>query len=304
MRTLLDHFHAFGGLPLLAVFDRASTIAKRWKKDGTVTQWGRHFQEMAIELGLGVELCWPYSPEQKGAVENLVGWVKGSFFKQRRFRDRADLDQQLAGWLHEVTHVTPCRVTGVTPATRWAEERKRLRPLQLAPDALALRFPIQVGPTASVAFQTHQYDVPPEAAGLTGTLFLYRDRVKIVVGRHTVEHARLQGRGQHASCPELRAARLAHVAGRRGTLYQKRQDLFNVGAEVVAYIDTIFGRQPRLWTDHVARLHALLQCAGDLRFLDAIRRAQASQTFGAEYVGHFLEIPVTSLSSGNLEVRQ
>jgi transposase len=26
-----------------------------------------------LEMSIGVELCWPYSPEQKGAVENLVG---------------------------------------------------------------------------------------------------------------------------------------------------------------------------------------------------------------------------------------
>ena len=46
---------------------------------------------VALDLGLGIEVCWPLSPEQKGSIENLVGWVKGSFFKQRRFLDDADL---------------------------------------------------------------------------------------------------------------------------------------------------------------------------------------------------------------------
>jgi hypothetical protein len=32
----------------------------------------------------------------KGSVENLVGWVKGSFFKQRRFLDRDDLEAPIA----------------------------------------------------------------------------------------------------------------------------------------------------------------------------------------------------------------
>jgi len=31
-------------------------------------------------------------------VENLVGWVKGSFFEQRRFLDEEDLARQLAEW--------------------------------------------------------------------------------------------------------------------------------------------------------------------------------------------------------------
>ena len=35
------------------------------------------------------------APQQKGSIENLVGWVKGSFFKQRRFVDEEDLRTQL-----------------------------------------------------------------------------------------------------------------------------------------------------------------------------------------------------------------
>jgi len=91
VRTLVDHFAAIGGIPLLAVFDRPKTVALKWTKDGQVTEWNALFAGVALDLGLGIEVCWPFSPEQKGSVENLVGWVKGSFFKQRRFVDDADL---------------------------------------------------------------------------------------------------------------------------------------------------------------------------------------------------------------------
>jgi hypothetical protein len=43
-----------------------------------------------------MEVCWPAASRQKGSVENLVGWVLGSFFKQRRFVDDQDLRRQLA----------------------------------------------------------------------------------------------------------------------------------------------------------------------------------------------------------------
>lgn len=81
VRALVSHFDSWGGIPLMAVFDRPKTIAETWGKDGVVTKWNGVFGAVALDLGLGVELCWPYSPEQKGSVENLVGWVKGSFFK-------------------------------------------------------------------------------------------------------------------------------------------------------------------------------------------------------------------------------
>jgi transposase len=50
---------------------------------------------VAIDYGFTIELCTPRSPEQKGSVENQVGWVK-SFFRARRFADlEHDLPRQL-----------------------------------------------------------------------------------------------------------------------------------------------------------------------------------------------------------------
>jgi transposase len=89
VRTLVDHLAAFGGIPLVAVFDRPKTVALKWGRGGVVTEWNPTLASVALDLGIGVEVCWPYRPQEKGCVENLVGWVKGSFFKQRRFLDRA-----------------------------------------------------------------------------------------------------------------------------------------------------------------------------------------------------------------------
>ena len=82
--------------------------------------------------------------QQKGAVEQLVGWVKRSFFACRRCHDRADLERQLAAWLTDISTVRPSRATGVILAVRLAEERARRRPLPIAPHAYALRFPVVV----------------------------------------------------------------------------------------------------------------------------------------------------------------
>jgi transposase len=121
VRALVDHIDAFGGIPLVAVFDRPKTVALKWGRDGVVTEWNATFAGVALDLGLGVEVCWPHRPQEKGAVENLVGWVKGSFFKQRRFLDRADVEQQLREWFTEINTVRPSRATGVPPAesTGW-----------------------------------------------------------------------------------------------------------------------------------------------------------------------------------------
>ncbi len=126
-----------------------------------------------------------------GAIENLVGWVKESFFEQRRFVDADDLQMQLTEWLHEVNTTRPSRATGIIPAVRRAKEQPRLRPLRVTPAALALRIPSVVSAVAYVEHATHFYSMPSDAIGFPATLYLHQDAVRIVAGRFEAHHPRL-----------------------------------------------------------------------------------------------------------------
>jgi transposase len=287
-RTLVAHFLALGGLPLLAVFDRPKTVALTWDKTGTVTEWNPIFAGVVLDLGLGVELCWPHAPEQKGAIENLIGWVKGSFFKQRRFVDEEDLRAQLQEWLVEVNTQRPSRATGVVPAVRRAEELPRLRPLKVTPDALALRLPIVVGVTGYVGHDTHRYSMPPDAIGFSGTLYLYRTCVRIVAGRFEATHPRLVVPHATSTLPAHRAEMVAAISGKRGQRYLKRQHLLELGEPAWTYLTELTHRRPRLAGHDVDCLHALLQERGPTALRAALVHSLEAQVFGAEYVAHYL----------------
>src|SRR5207249_12324733 len=151
VRSLLAGFASFGGIVLVAVFDNPRTVTLG--REGGRILWNDTFGQVALDYGFGVELCTPARGQEKGSVENLVGFVKNSCFKVRRFHDRADLESQLAEWHIEVNEVRPCRATGVTPAARMAAERERLRPLAIAPEHDALRLPVMVRPTCVVTFE-------------------------------------------------------------------------------------------------------------------------------------------------------
>lgn len=295
VRTLVEHLVAFGGVPLVAVFDRPKTVALTWGRDGIVTEWNPTFAGVALDLGLGVEVCWPYRPQEKGAIENLVGWVKGSFFKQRRFLDHADLERQLREWLTEVNTVRASRATGVPPAARLGEERARLRPLKIAPADLALRMPVSVGPTGVVLHDTHPYSMPPDAIGLPGTLYLYRDRVRIVAGRFSAEHLRQWQPGEGSILPEHRAQRVAAVSGKRARRYLQRQHLLDLGPAALAYLTELTHRRPHTWVHDVERLHELLQTYGDAALRTAFARGLTDRAIGAEYIAHYLDTAVPVL---------
>jgi transposase len=291
VRSLVDHFAAMGGIPLLAVFDRPKTVALAWRRDGVVTEWNPTFAGVALDLGLGIEVCWPYSPRQKGAVENLVGWVKGSFFKQRRFLDEEDLRRQLTEWHEEVNVQRPSRATGVPPAERMAEERARLRPLKIQPEELALRFPVMVGPTAIVSHQGRGYSMPPEAIGIAGTLYLHRERVRIIAGRFEAIHPRQLERGARSTLPEHRAQLVAAVSGRRAKRYLEREHLLALGRPALEYLTELTHRRPRLWVRDVHQLHELLQQHGGEILRAAFERGLTERLFGAEYIAHALPRP-------------
>jgi len=263
-------------------------VALKWGRDGVVTEWNPTFAGVALDLGIGVEVCWPYRPQEKGSVENLVGWVKGSLFKQHRFLDRADLEQQLRDWLTDTNTVRPSRATGVPPAARNAEERTRLRPLKIAPADLALRMPVSVSPVGVVLHDGHPYSMPPDAIALPGTLYLYRDRVRIIAGRFSADHVRKFQPGEGSILPEHRAQRVGAVSGKRGRRYLQRQHLLDLGSAAPAYLTELTHRRPQLWIHDVDRLHALLQTHGDAALRRAFERGLAEQAIGAEYIAHFL----------------
>jgi transposase len=288
VRTLVDHVAAFGGVPLVAVFDRPKTVALQWGRDGVVTEWNPTFAGVALDLGLGVEVCWPYRPQEKGSVENLVGWVKGSFFKQRRFLDRADLEQQLRDWLTETNTVRPSRATGVPPTARMVDERARLRPLKIAPADLALRIPVSVSPVGVVRHDGHPYSLPPDAIGLPGTLYLYRDHLRIVAGRFAAEHERKFHPGDGSILPEHRAERVAAVSGKRARRYLQRQHLLDLGAAALAYLTELTHRRPQRWIHDIEHLHELLQTHGDAALRRAFQRGLEEHAIGAEYIAHYL----------------
>lgn len=220
IRSLLESFGSSGGVPLRVVFDNPKTVVLRHEEGRPV--WNPALAPVAIDYGFTIELCTPRQPQQKGAVENLVGFVKRSFFRARRFADiTSDLPQQLTEWRTEMNTVRANRATKEIPAARLGAEQKRMKPLAVEPNEYGLRFAVTVGPTAMVTHQGVRYAMPAAACGIPATLWLYPARVKIVTAgsKHEAIHPRFPEQGTVSYLPGQRAAQLASVAGARKRLY-------------------------------------------------------------------------------------
>lgn len=285
VRSLLDSFAASGGVPLRVVFDNPKTVVLRREEGRPV--WHPTLAPVAIDYGFTIELCTPRQPQQKGAVENLVGYVKRAFFRARRFADLTDdLPQQLGDWLIEVNTTRANRATKAIPATRLPAELARMKPLAVAPDAYGLRVAVTVGPTAMVTYQGLRYAMPAPACGLPATLWLYPTRVKIITAgsHHEAVHPRFPGHGSVSYLPGQRAAQLATVAGTRKRLYFMRERILELGPVSEGYLTELVHQRPHTWKGDVERLFALLEELGDAPFRVVLQRALFQQLIGAEYV--------------------
>jgi transposase len=286
VRALLGSFESFGGVPLMAVFDNPKTVVVGRK--GNEIQWNETFAQVAIDFRFAPELCTPRRANQKGAVENLVGFVKNSFFKVRRFHDRQDLERQLVEWLREVNEIRPSRATGVPPKDLIAADRARLRPLAMAAADYALKVPVFVGPTARVSYESALYSMSPRTIGWSATLHLYTDRVRIVAGAQVAEHPR-QPKGSESVHSEHRAEMLALVSGERAKRYFKREQILGLGADAETLLTEIVHRHPRSWYGEVEILFDLLETFGQDKLRDALRIAVEQRQFAALYVNSLLD---------------
>jgi hypothetical protein len=281
VRALLASFESFGGVPLMTVFDNPKTVVIGRK--GKEIQWNEVFARVAIDFRFAPELCWPRRANQKGAVENLVGFVKNGFFKVRLFHDRQDLERQLAEWLREVNEVRASRATGVPPSELIAADRARLRPMTMPAADYALKVPVFVGPTARVSYEGALYSMSPKTIGWSGTLHLYADRVRIVAGSQVAEHPR-QPKGSESVHHEHRAEMLSLVSGERAKRYFTREQILGLGGDAETLLTEIVHRHPRGWYGEVEILFDLLESVGQERMRNALRVAVQEQKFAALYV--------------------
>ena len=191
VRTLIAHYRAMGGVPLLAAFDRGRPIGMGTDREGRVSEWDPAFAYAALQIGLGVEVRARRGAD-RGPGTNLGNWLKLSFFKGLTFIDEADVARQLADWLRDENNQPQTEAAGKTSALLLTEERQRLRPLRIEPRDFALRFPVLVGPRALVVHDGQSYAMPPDSVGLVGSLHLFPDRIAIVAGRYEAAHPRRQ----------------------------------------------------------------------------------------------------------------
>ena len=262
IRCVVDCCHAWGGSPLLWVFDNPTTVRLKTKKDEPI-RLHPYLLHLAGELRVAVELCTPRRGNEKGCVERGVGWVKNSFLRVRRFVDFADLVAQLAEWLIEMNTVRRCDATKEIPATLLAREADRLaeRPIPWTGDEYPLHESLTVTPVASVVYRITPYQVDPKAIGTVATALVRKGTIEIQPVRGTAcTHPRRDGVRTVQRLPGQASQTLEALHGERKQNYFRRQCLLQLGPEAALFLEEIIHSHANGgWNPLVCRLFTLLE---------------------------------------------
>lgn len=286
IRGMEEAARAWGGLPLFNVVDntKAAVIENRRdrKTGGKVLRLNEQFATFMREAAVFAEPTAPYSANQKGSVENLVGFVKHGFLLARRFRNRNDLLRQLGEWLHFANCERPCDATGEIPAARLDQERPRLKRLPFGKEGYGLVSSTVVGVDARVRWGGYQYSTPAGWIGQRVVVRVHRAQLVLHYHQERVIHPRVPENSRYSLLPEHRAALFVKP---RGAIMAKRQILMDLCPEGEAFFTELVHRRPKSWRERdLPLLWEVFEEIGAARMRAAFGYCLHQDAIGGEYV--------------------
>lgn len=282
LRCLIASFVAIGGVPWVVTSDNMKTITLG-RDEANQPIWHPAFQKCAAEFGFLPAVCTPAAANQKGAVENLVKFVKGNFLVGRTFYDAADLDHECVAWLQHGNDVRPSDATEQPPTRLLADERAQFGPLPACAHDYGFFDSVQVNRESLVNIATNRYSVPARLVGCALIARLYATRIELFHGTDRVAvHPRQFGRNVRVIVPEHFEPVFAHKPRARVMVY--RDWLVGLSAAAADYVSHLCRKRYAEMDTQIIALYQLAQQLGGGDFLAALELALEQQTFGAEYV--------------------
>jgi transposase len=202
---LACHQHAFdffGGIPQKVMVDNLkSAVLKRAVGEAPVLN--PKYRDFATHHGFTIAPCTVGKGNEKGRVENGVGYVKKHFLAGLEIPDFRGLNPAARHWLDTVAKVRVPSETREQPTVLWHTERPALRPVPLHPFDIATVSQVRASRQFRVTVETTRSSVPAQYAGHALTLKTYPDRLCLSLGEQLIaRHARRYDRHTDIEDPE------------------------------------------------------------------------------------------------------
>jgi transposase len=280
-------FAAFHGLPARLMIDNLrSAVLQRLVGEAPV--FNARYLDFARHWGFDITACNVGKGNEKGRVENGVGYVKKNFLNGLDLPDFSAVNPTAQLWLETIANVRSHRETHRRPVDLFKEQQSHLKPLNPIPYDIARIATVRATKQFRVTLETNRYSVPAEYASARVTLKAYPDRVCIyhqdkLIARHT----RSYDRYQDIEDPDHPKALLAQ---RRNAREQRLLMRFlSLSRKAQAYYEGLEQRRlnPR---HHLRKIVALSEIYGAEAVDRAIEDGIVFEAYSCEYIANILEM--------------
>jgi hypothetical protein len=244
------------------------------------------YLDFAAHYGFQPVACNVRKGNEKGRVENGVGYVKKNFLNGLEIPAFAALNPAAVQWRDTVANVRIHGETNQKPLARFEPEKSLLKPLPPMPYDCATIQPADVSRCCHFSFQSNRYSVPYLYASQRLTLKVLPDQLLLFHNEKLVAvHARSYDRGQRLSHPDhLKELQAQRQQARQQTLLLA---FLNLGPDAEPYGRKL--QEKRLNAPHhIQKIVALSEIYGPDKVAHALQDALRFEAIGCEYIANIL----------------
>jgi hypothetical protein len=166
----------FGASTRRAMHDNLKTAVLD-RIPGYAPVFNPRYLDFAAHYGFKPVACNVGRGNEKGRVENSIGYIQKNFLNGLEISSLEALNAQARRWMEQVANVRLHRETGKRPCDAFKEEKPTLQPLPLAGYDISCGRRVRATNRCRVAFESNRYTVPFEHAGALLELRVEPDRI-------------------------------------------------------------------------------------------------------------------------------
>lgn len=276
-------FEYFGGVVRQVWVDNCK-VAVLSRAAGLVV-FNPRYLDFAQHQAFEIRACGVGQPQEKGRVENGVGYVKKNFLHGLELADFSGINPAARYWLDGVANVRVHGQTHKTPQELFAQEK--LKPLHPLPYDAAIVDTVRVNSQFRINVDGNRYSVPCQYASSQLTLKRYPERLLIYdQDKLVAEHVRRYDRQQDYELPDhVAPLLLQRKKARDQKLFLRFLALCPRAHEYYQQLE-----QRRLNPKHhVQKIVALSEHYGLEAAARAMEDAFTYQAFSCEYIANILQ---------------
>lgn len=279
-------FDFFGAVPKKIMVDNLKSAVVR-RMLGRPPVLNPKYLDFANHYGFAIAPCNVGRGNEKGRVENAVGYVKKNFLAGLEIPDFAAIAPAARNWLETVANVRLHGETRQKPVELFEAERPCLLPLSINDFDIATVSPQRASSQFRITLDTNRYSVPAEFAGRALTVKTDPERICVYAGDKLIaRHIRSYERYQDFEDPDHPKALLAQRKKARDQKIFMR--FISLSPKADLYYRKLEERRlnPR---EHVRKIVALSEIYGIEPVARAIEDAFLFEAFSCEYIANLLQ---------------